>query len=475
MPRKLKPYDISEIKHKSGLVIPIQFDRNENVFFAEVRGFRVTDLTEEGCKTQARQKADELLTYDWHKIIVVRTNSQGGLRPSREIVHLSFDVHEVARGPAGVLERESWTGGLQDKTYETIKKFYEGLSNDPEHGYFVISWSEAAEEGLKEIQRRIQVLHQQLNELLGRKDVSALLETAAGKLLPAPEEELSRRALMTPKIRKALEILRDIGPASCSSFGARMWPDRETSGVANQGGGDYPAQMLLGRLKKRGFVRHADSQGSSLWELTEEGEDAVGPGTIECRPMRREDLVDATSLMLNTAWAEVARERAKAEAERVRRALGCRYLFLDVDGVLNSTDWQLELHESGKLQNMLPDDWIDPAAIVRLNRIIDATGALVVVSSAWRTGRTLEQLQALFATHGFRGTIAGATGHGHYGERGLQIHAWLQTHPCVSFAVLDDDIHDMSSVTGHLVQTNSRTGLQDDHVEAAIRLLVWEG
>jgi len=39
-------------------------------------------------------------------------------------------------------------------------------------------------------------------------------------------------------------------------------------GVSTNGGGDYAAQMLLGRMKKAGLVEHAPSDGSSLWRLT---------------------------------------------------------------------------------------------------------------------------------------------------------------------------------------------------------------
>ena len=61
------------------------------------------------------------------------------------------------------------------------------------------------------------------------------------------------------------------GPDSASGCGAVAWDQRTGRITATQGGGDYAAQMLLGRLKKAGRVRHAPSEGSSLWELTPEG------------------------------------------------------------------------------------------------------------------------------------------------------------------------------------------------------------
>lgn len=61
---------------------------------------------------------------------------------------------------------------------------------------------------------------------------------------------------------------------SCFDVGDAVWPDRVVRsgrGVANGGGGDYAAQMLLGRLKKAGLVEHAPSEGSSRWRLSQKG------------------------------------------------------------------------------------------------------------------------------------------------------------------------------------------------------------
>jgi hypothetical protein len=58
---------------------------------------------------------------------------------------------------------------------------------------------------------------------------------------------------------------------SCYDVGEAVWPDRAGRISANGGGGDYAAQMLLGRLKKAGFVEHAPSEGSSRWRLSAKG------------------------------------------------------------------------------------------------------------------------------------------------------------------------------------------------------------
>ena len=61
---------------------------------------------------------------------------------------------------------------------------------------------------------------------------------------------------------------------SCFAVGNAVWPGRTIRGgrgVSVNGGGDYAAQMLLGRLKKARLVEHARSEGSSRWRLSTDG------------------------------------------------------------------------------------------------------------------------------------------------------------------------------------------------------------
>ncbi len=55
-------------------------------------------------------------------------------------------------------------------------------------------------------------------------------------------------------------------------LGAALWPDRTgRRGQSICGGGDYAAQMLLGRMRKLGLVRTTHDPGASRWELTLNG------------------------------------------------------------------------------------------------------------------------------------------------------------------------------------------------------------
>jgi len=148
-------------------------------------------------------------------------------------------------------------------------------------------------------------------------------------------------------------------------------------------------------------------------------------------------------------------------------------VFLDVDGVLNSTAWFHTIFKRKHRAASHPHDHLDPTAMGRLNRVLAETGGKVVVSSTWRMGRTVEELQDLFDLHGFEGEVIGKTGHGFNGERGLQIREWMRMKGLedVRFIAIDDDTYDMGAVADHLVHTDNAVGLQDVDVDKAIAML----
>ena len=55
------------------------------------------------------------------------------------------------------------------------------------------------------------------------------------------------------------------------------------------------------------------------------------------------------------------------------------FLFLDIDGVLNSHAYARKLGKGGILG-------IDPEAVKHLQRVVDETGCQIVLSSTWRLG-----------------------------------------------------------------------------------------
>lgn len=137
-----------------------------------------------------------------------------------------------------------------------------------------------------------------------------------------------------------------------------------------------------------------------------------------------------------------------------------------MDGVLNSHPYicRMEAEQGGM-------DFIDPAAVARLNRIVEATNAVVVITSSWR-GQY--DFQVRLDEHGFKGSVVGETPRLSFEgrRRGHEIAKWLEDNgPVESFTILDDD-SDMEHLLPFLVKTSFWTGMLDQHVEPAIRMLL---
>lgn len=73
--------------------------------------------------------------------------------------------------------------------------------------------------------------------------------------------------------RRALAYLNGIGRSGITAdfVGDAVWPTRKGRITSSGGGGDYAAQMLLGRLRARGLVETVNAPGSSCWAITPRG------------------------------------------------------------------------------------------------------------------------------------------------------------------------------------------------------------
>jgi hypothetical protein len=136
-----------------------------------------------------------------------------------------------------------------------------------------------------------------------------------------------------------------------------------------------------------------------------------------------------------------------------------RVIFLDFDGVLAPIrQWD----RYGEL---------DPACIRVLNDIVAGGDADVVVSSTWRHGKTVAELQAMLDAEGFAGRVIGKTPTGMPGaSRGQEIAAWLDEHAVGGYVIVDDHA-DMGDLHAHLVLTHPARGLQPEDVPRAVALL----
>ncbi len=138
-----------------------------------------------------------------------------------------------------------------------------------------------------------------------------------------------------------------------------------------------------------------------------------------------------------------------------------KILFLDIDGVLNRGAFSTEAESTS----------LDPDLVRRLNALLAATNAKVVVSSSWRymvlTGAmTLSGFEYLLRTHGLRrGVVLDTTiSDEAVPGRAAQIRAWLAEHPNVTaWAAVDDGdlAPEFGADAARFVRTDGAVGLSD--------------
>mgnify|MGYP003246419369 CR=1 FL=1 len=141
-----------------------------------------------------------------------------------------------------------------------------------------------------------------------------------------------------------------------------------------------------------------------------------------------------------------------------------KYLFLDVDGVLNSDEWY---HEEWNKDHVYPQGDFDPKCVDIINDIVSKTDCKVIVSSSWRAD---SNLQSVFDKAGLKFQIYSTTPFRDH--RGKEIQEWLdsQTEPYV-YAILDDDREMLSCQNKFLVRTNGNVGITNEDANRVINIL----
>ncbi len=159
-----------------------------------------------------------------------------------------------------------------------------------------------------------------------------------------------------------------------------------------------------------------------------------------------------------------------------------KIIFLDIDGVLNS---EASMRDLG-IKNLWNDN-PHPMHIKWLNKIVEETGAKIVISSTWRTSGSATMFNRLLTLLGCKGYVIDRTPSlGTF--RGTEIKTWLLTHadnlikykdsqwhswnePVETFVILDDDNDMLELSATNLVLVNDGTGLQEEHAIKAIEIL----
>lgn len=149
-------------------------------------------------------------------------------------------------------------------------------------------------------------------------------------------------------------------------------------------------------------------------------------------------------------------------------------LFLDIDGVLNSTSWAIRTEQRGV--------WgIDPDTIPHLQRIVDETGCEIVISSTWRITHRLPDIRGALIKAGMRHPvpIVDKTPVLHSREpsgiyvakiRGDEVQAWIDAIGFEeSYVCLDDDADFHPGQP--LVRTSNYEGLTAADADKCIAIL----
>ena len=129
-------------------------------------------------------------------------------------------------------------------------------------------------------------------------------------------------------------------------------------------------------------------------------------------------------------------------------------LFLDIDGVLNSDEY---IDKVKKLSIEGIESEIDVNKIKLLKRVVEETGAVVVLTSSWRYTRKAQDLKDLLSRYEIYVDSTPFINN----KRGLEIKKWLEDNPNVeNYVILDDEIFDSydEELMDHLIKISSGNG-----------------
>ena len=189
------------------------------------------------------------------------------------------------------------------------------------------------------------------------------------------------------------------------------------------------------------------------------------------------------------------------ELLRIKRLLEAKiapvrkFLFLDIDGVLNAGVYSKYLEDHGLVEFDKHGALFDPQVIENLRHIIDSTQADIVIISTWRFDG-LHKMRQLWKDRDLPDDVIGVTPmitkiaikevyspddslakdikYTPCGRRGMEIDAWLNNtyplRPC-TYAILDDVNDYLLHQADNVVLTNPMTGITEEIADKAIEIL----
>ena len=158
-----------------------------------------------------------------------------------------------------------------------------------------------------------------------------------------------------------------------------------------------------------------------------------------------------------------------------------KILFLDIDGVLNPKWWErkVSVDKFGCA--------FDSKCVAYLKKILDETGAEIVVSSSWKC-MGLADMQNMWKNRSLPGKVVDITPDMMSDEmllneeigslnpldnRGCEIKGWLSKHEgeVLRYAVIDDMDDILPEQLPYFVQTDADTGISMEDVKKTVMIL----
>ena len=166
-----------------------------------------------------------------------------------------------------------------------------------------------------------------------------------------------------------------------------------------------------------------------------------------------------------------------------------KIIFLDFDGVLNTEHYQGLLQYQGKSWQDEHGAFFDPNAVKQLKRIIDATGADIVVESSWKY-LGLDAMKELWEIRNLPGRVIDITPSSISDEylsnvdldnldtsmlhcKGLEIASWLSKYETqdIRYVIIDDEYVILDSQLSHFILTNPYEGITEEQANKIISIL----
>ncbi len=160
-----------------------------------------------------------------------------------------------------------------------------------------------------------------------------------------------------------------------------------------------------------------------------------------------------------------------------------KVIFLDFDGVLQIEDFSDPWPgQTQRLDGYTDRDrfglLFDNACVTRLQRLVEATRAGVVINSAWRYSG-LPAMQALWQERGMPGVLLGVTSHDGNMDpvsfdplsKGYPVQRWLDVYPAEHYVIIDDTDDFLPVQRSRLVLTDYETGFSEADLERALVVL----